>query len=136
MRRRKRGFTVLEMTITIGLLAVVALLISRLAGSTLKTIDQTRTADRGNAALDRALMLLRQDTWSASAIKPNADGSITVGEATWRSAEQTVTRSQGGDETLRVGTPIALRTEGAEVVVEAAGRVIRMTGPMLKGDAK
>jgi prepilin-type N-terminal cleavage/methylation domain-containing protein len=136
MRNRNGGFTLLEMLITIGVLAVLALLMSRLAGSTFKTIDQTRSADRGNAAMDRALMLLRQDAWSAGKIGANADGSITVGEATWRSADSTVTRSQGGDETLRVGTPIALRVEAAEVVVETAGRVIRMTGPMLKGGAK
>lgn len=131
--RRLRGFSLLELTITLTVLAVVAVLLSRLTQATFATFERTRSDDRSNAALDRALMLMRRDAWSARTLAQNPDGSIAVGDATWTPTDSTVTRRQERTELLRVGTPMRLAVDGPELVVEAAGRVVRMTGPMLSG---
>ncbi len=96
----RRGFTVLEMLIAIGLMAFLGIVSQRLFVASFRAMQTARSADTSITRFDHAMRRLRADTWSSTQI--SADGlSATLKQSdgssiAWRFTETgDLTRTDG-----------------------------------------
>jgi type II secretory pathway component PulJ len=100
----RRGFTVLELLIMIGLMAFMGAVSQRLFVSSIRTMQAARSTDTAIVRFDHAMMRLRADVWASSEISADST-SATLKQSdgqtiTWRIDETGgLTRSEG-DSTL------------------------------------
>lgn len=127
-RPSRRAFTVLEVVSSLLVLAMVGLITVRLLDTTFRSISEARQADRRGAAVDRFLERLRADVWSNRTAGIDADGSLKLGAVRWTASSRTNERGEAEQFDLP-GKP-SFRVEEREVVVDLAGKTVRMAAPV------
>jgi type II secretory pathway pseudopilin PulG len=125
-----RGFTLLEMTIIVALLAVFSLMASRLFMSTVKTATQASETESAMSRFDLILDQLRRDVWNAQSMTVTGDRALTIENQqttiTWASPRgagalvRTVATASGDKNEYRfknVAPDVTFSAEGASVIV-------------------
>ncbi|HEY2584792.1 MAG TPA: type II secretion system protein [Tepidisphaeraceae bacterium] len=77
MRRRYRGFTLLELIVVLGLVAFVSIIATNLFRATLRTWRESAAAQQAQGRFDQAIGQFRRDVWSATSMElPNPRTAI------------------------------------------------------------
>jgi len=100
----RRGFTILEMLIAIGLMAFLGAVSQRLFVASFRTMQAARSADTAITRFDHAMLRLRADSWSSTEFSANGL-SATLKQSdrpaiTWRFDESGNLSRTDGDSTL------------------------------------
>lgn len=66
---RRRGFSLIEILLTLSLLGVFSLLAFRLLGANMKVTEATLMADSNTARFDRAVAALRADVFDSASLE-------------------------------------------------------------------
>jgi type II secretory pathway pseudopilin PulG len=99
-RRNRAGFWLLELLFVIGLLAIVALIATKLFGATIRLGHDTAEAQNHAATLESLITAIRSDMWGAAKFETADEGrTVTLnlpGERTiaWSIADETITRTE------------------------------------------
>jgi prepilin-type N-terminal cleavage/methylation domain-containing protein len=109
--RRRRGFTVIELIMALGLMAAFMTASTRLFQVSFRTIRSTEMSRNQAARLDHCLAELRRDVWAAQRASISNTGELALElegrRITWSAAEGTVRRSDASpQETTRTWTPM------------------------------
>jgi prepilin-type N-terminal cleavage/methylation domain-containing protein len=126
MNRRRRlesGFTITELLIALGVLALFAVAATQLFYATMR-LSRT-SAERQDAAsqFDSAVGALRADVWSAGEIAAPDSSTARVGNVTWTVKDHTLTRDAGDSEPQRrweVPPGVTFAAEPAALVLRVA----------------
>ena len=138
-RRPRRGVFIMNMLITLGLMAGFVIVAERLFRLTVMTVSKSTAGQEDALRLERALDVLRADVWGAAKIEPGANGSAVrvtdAGQATveWRTEGEggDVVRAAGKDERRWPELKLAFRVEDGLLTVARGGRdvaVLRRAG--------
>ena len=138
-RRPRRGVFIMNMLITLGLMAGFVIVAERLFRLTVMTVSKSTAGQEDALRLERALDVLRADVWGAAKVEPGANGSTVrvtdAGQATveWRTEGEggDVVRVAGQDERRWPELKLAFRSEGGLLTVARGGRdvaVLRRAG--------
>jgi hypothetical protein len=136
-RARRRGIFIINMLMTIGLLAAFVVVADRVFRLSLTTVNRATSGQEDALRLERALDALRADAWMSAKLEPSTDGAAVKitggnGEAIdWRSEDEDLVRIQAKDERRWPGVGLAFRLEnGVLVASRKAGdvAVIRRAG--------
>jgi len=127
--RRSGGFTLLELLVAIGLLAVVGLIGMHLFRSTVLVSQDAAKAASSMTRVDAALAELRADAWGAKSIEVTAPDSVTLeqsagGAIHWHAGSAgDLVRDAAGTTTRWTGLPggVAFAADGAALTVELKG---------------
>jgi type II secretory pathway pseudopilin PulG len=98
MRRHRRiGFTLNELLVALGLLAVFAIAATRLFQATMRVGRSAADAADAAASLDTASTALRADAWAAEEINVPNPTTAKLGPATWTIRGERLTRAAGNE---------------------------------------
>jgi len=130
MSHRRRGFTLLELIMALGLMAAFMTASTRLFQVSFRTIRLTELSRNQAARLDHCLAELRRDVWAAQHASVSNTGELALEpegrRITWSAAEGTVRRVEPSrQETSRTWTPMpamkfATTLAGVELIVATA----------------
>ena len=138
-RRPRRGVFIMNMLVTLGLMAGFVIVAERLFRLTVMTVSKSTAGQEDALRLERALDVLRADVWGAAKVEPGANGSTVrvtdAGQATveWRTEGDggDVVRVAGAEERRWPELRLAFRAEGGLLTVTRGGRdvaVLRRAG--------
>ena len=121
-RPHRHGIFIINMLMTIGLLAAFVVVADRVFRLSLITVNRATAGQEDALRLERALDTLRADTWTSAKLEPAPDGSaVTItpddGQAiVWRTGDADLVRTQANDERRWPGVGLAFRTENGVLV--------------------
>lgn len=126
-RSRRRGLFIINMLMTIGLLAAFVVVADRVFRLSLTTVNNATAGQEEALRQERAVEALRADVWGAAKVEPAADGTaVKIGSdhgegIEWKNEGADVVRSQGTDERRWPGVGVGFRMENGVVVVSRNG---------------
>ena len=138
--KRRRGVMLLEMLITIGLLAIFIALAAKLFTTTLRLTQTSNEASRTVAAYESAVAALRRDAWGANEVAalPEQGGlRVTRGDGsavTWSIDDDSAMVRREGQSVLcwpEVGAKVSVHPDPAGILVRAGEDEIRLTSELL-----
>jgi len=111
MTGRRRGFTLLELIMALGLMAAFMTASTRLFQVSFRTIRSTEMSRNQAARMDHCLAELRRDVWAARRASVSDTGELALEvdgrRITWSVAEGIVRRIEASaKETTRMWTPM------------------------------
>jgi prepilin-type N-terminal cleavage/methylation domain-containing protein len=133
--RRRCGFLMIEIMVALALLAVFALIASRLFTASIRVIGRSSQQIDAMVRFDGMMRALRADVWSAERIEEVADGSLRLrspvaGDVRWTiDTEGRFTRTAAGEELrvfpsitpgarfARLGGAVAVVVQGEPIVL-------------------
>jgi len=133
----------LEMLITIGLVAIFLVLAGKLFTTTLRLTHTSNEAARDAAAFESCVAALRRDVWGAVEVVSTSEGKLSVlrGDktiVTWgRDEEGAMVRRSGeaSAETVQrwpdVGVKVSLRPDPAGLIVRSGDDELRLASQVL-----
>lgn len=136
----RRGVMLLEMLITIGLLAIFLVLAGKLFATTLRLTHAWSAAAREVAAYESCVAALRRDVWGAVDVTAPAGGGgmrITRGEGTpitWSAEQDGALVRQEGAAVQRwpgLGAKVALHPDPDGMRLRAGEDELRLTSQVL-----
>lgn len=75
--RRRRGFTLIEIIVVLGMVAFVMIIATNLFRATLRTWRESAAAQQAQSRFDQAIGQFRRDVWSATSMEaPNPRTAI------------------------------------------------------------
>ena len=145
-RRRPRGvferagFSLLEMLITIGLVAIFIVLAGKLFTTTLRLTRTSNDAARTVSAYEASVAALRRDAWGATEVTALPEGGgvrVARGDAeavTWSSDGEGALVRREGQSVQRwpeVGAKLTLHPDDAGVLVRGDEDELRLASEVL-----
>ena len=135
-RARRRAFAIAVMMLAVTLLAVFAVVATRLITSTMTLYREAATIDTEARVMDSALRQLREDLWGASRVDVSSPGTITIagaagGRVAWQAqADGALVRSAaaaGGtpgapQRWAGIGARLSFEWDGVTLLVRGADR--------------
>lgn len=121
-RRARRGFTLPELLVAIGLLAVFAVAATRLFHATIRVGHTTAQQQDAASSFDAAMTVLRNDVWTAAAIAVPDPTTAKLGTVTWTINETTLARDAGDGGRQRTWPA----PKGSTFVADGASLVLRV----------
>jgi hypothetical protein len=121
-RRQRHGIFIINMLMTIGLLAAFVVVADRVFRLSLITVNRATAGQEDALRLERALDALRADVWTSSKLQPAAGGaSLTITPDTgptidWRTDDADLVRTRGNDQRRWPGAALTFRTENGVLV--------------------
>jgi hypothetical protein len=128
---------IINMLMTIGLLAAFVVVADRVFRLSLVTVNKATAGQEDALRLERAIDALRADVWTSAKVEPAADGawlkvSSDKGDGIeWKDEGADLVRSQGSEERRWPGVAVRFRVENGVVVVSRNGwdvAVVRRAG--------
>ncbi len=92
---RRRAFTIPELLLAIGVLAIFAAAAAQLFHATFRVSHATAQRQDAAASFDAALAAIRDDAWVATEIAAPDPATAKLGGVTWSVKETTLTRDPG-----------------------------------------
>ncbi|MDQ3440400.1 MAG: hypothetical protein M3478_08645 [Planctomycetota bacterium] len=132
--RRRRGVMLLEMLITIGVIAIFLVVAGKLFTTTLRLTHASQSAAKDIAIFESCVAALRRDVWGAAEMTAPAEGGVLIkrgdgASVTWSAEGDGALVRRGVDET---SAEVARRWPGMAAKVslhpDAAGLVVRAAG--------
>jgi prepilin-type N-terminal cleavage/methylation domain-containing protein len=141
--KRRRGYSLVEMLVTLVLFAAFSVLAYRLVYANFQFLQGTIEADSNTARFDRAVVQLRADVQSSSKLEMKDAGHLRiqfVGDRVvqWKANSGVLSRVEKGQtRTWTVGHPIVLKLDGAVALLSISPTdEIAMAAPVTTGGAK
>ena len=123
MRKRQRGFTLVEVLITLSLMGVFGVVAYQVIGANFTFTVATQAANDNAARFDIALRMLREDVFNSSTVEmPRADVLRVHGPgkqlAEWHCEHGVLSRKLGTENRgWDVGHPVNLKLDGVVVLL-------------------
>lgn len=117
-RVRTRGYMLVELIITVALMAIVLNLATQVLARIFTTDISQAEDERTDVAIDRAVQRLRFDTERAAGISAN-DSTLTLGTVTWTAEPNVLVRrdSAGTDRFDDLSATPVLAVDGERVTL-------------------
>jgi prepilin-type N-terminal cleavage/methylation domain-containing protein len=101
-RRHRRAFTIAELLLAIGVLAIFAAAATQLFHLTFRVSHATAQRQDAVASFDSALTAMRDDAWVATEIAASDPATAKLGKVTWSVKETKLTRDAGDGRPARM----------------------------------
>jgi prepilin-type N-terminal cleavage/methylation domain-containing protein len=119
---RRRAFTIPELLLAIGVLAIFAAAAAQLFHATFRVSHATAQRQDAAASLDSAVAAMRDDAWIATELATPDESTAKLGNVTWAVKETTLTRDAGDGQPTRSwpapkGLTFAAEDDGAALLL-------------------
>jgi type II secretory pathway pseudopilin PulG len=121
--RAARAFTISELLIAIGILAIVGLVATQVFFASFRVSRATAAQQDAAGSFDSAMSVLRSDVWTAAEIAAPDASTAKLGKVTWRINDLMLTRDAGGDGAQSRTWPMP---KGTSFVADGASLVLRV----------
>jgi prepilin-type N-terminal cleavage/methylation domain-containing protein len=135
----RRGFTLIEILLSVSLLGVFSLLAFRLIGANMDIARATRTANWNTARFDSAVRMLREDVSDSGSIETPRPELLRIRSPgnppiEWEITGNSLSRSIGPDHRRwDVGQPLHLKVDGAVVLLSVSASDEIAMAPLPRG---
>ena len=133
---RSRGYILIEMIVTLAMIALVATMAGHLIFRIFDTSQSLAAGEQAAVAMDRAVTALRRDVRRADTLVAHPDG-VEIGGVRWTITDDTLTRATSNQPKQMFGalpTPLTLSATGGEVILRSADAAWAFT-PLVETNA-